>query len=86
MTPAETSDLVTVKIFSASDICNRTADNVQSMIHFGTMCAIEGRGGGGRTPHFVINCNFFNTWSWKLRFYRILGDMKCKRLSTTFDE
>ena len=47
MTPAETSDLVTVKIFSASDICNRTADNVQSMIHFGTMCAIEGRGGGG---------------------------------------
>lgn len=47
VTPAETSDLVTVKIFSASDICNRTADNVQSMIHFGTMCAIEGRGGGG---------------------------------------
>jgi len=46
VTPAETSDLVTVKIFSASDICNRTADNVQSMIHFGTMCAIEGRGGG----------------------------------------
>ena len=41
---------------------------------------------GSPPPLSVHQPNVFNTWSWKLRFYRILGKMKCKRLSTTFDE
>ena len=37
----ETGDLNTVKLFFVSDICKPTTDNVESMIHFGIMSAIE---------------------------------------------